>query len=191
MTGGCARQTKIVKLYDNSAAIEQPFQRILVLAIANDGDSRRHLEKLITSNLSSAGIYAVAAYSETGLKVPMLQRDVDAAAKTTESDAILITHIASVDTTVDVEPGQVDIISECRGGDPIDFFLYDHRELREPDSVKIAHTVVVITSLYNAGNGERIWTIQSTCFEKSSMDEVLLDEADAIVRQLQLDGLVN
>ena len=191
MTGGCARQTEIIKLYDNSAAIEQRFQRVLVLAIANNENSRRRLEELITSNLSSAGVDAVTAYSETGLNVPVLQREIDAAARNTESDAILITHIASVDTTVDVKPGQVDIISECRGGDPIDFFLYDHRELKEPDSVKFAHTVVVITNLYKAGSGERVWTIQSTCFEKASMDEVLHDEAEAIVRQLQIDKLVN
>ena len=90
-----------------------------------------------------------------------------------------------------MKPGQIKTLSECRGGDPIDFFLYDHRELKEPDSVKLAHTVVVITSLYNAASGERIWTIQSTCFEKASMDQVLREEAEAIVRQLQIDKLIN
>jgi hypothetical protein len=36
-----------------------------------------------------------------------------------------------------------------------------------------------------------MWTIQSTCFEKSTMDEVLQEEAKAIVRQLQIDKLVS
>jgi hypothetical protein len=190
-TGGCARQTEVIKLYDNSAAIEQRFQRLLVVAVANDDNSRRRLEELITENLTSAGIGAVAAYSETGMKKPLLQEELNAAARNTDSDGLLITHVASVDTRVDVKPGQIKTISECRGGDPIDFFLYDHRELKEPDSVRLAHTVVVVTSLYNAASGERIWTIQSTCFEKASMDEVLREEAEAIVRQLQRDKLVN
>jgi hypothetical protein len=57
--------------------------------------------------------------------------------------------------------------------------------------VKIAHTVVAVSNLYDVSDGERVWTIQSTCFEKASMDEVLQEEAKAIVRQLQIDNLVS
>ncbi len=191
ITGGCAKQTEVIKLHDSSSAVRQQFQRLLVVAVANDDNSRRRLEELITENLTSAGIGAAAAYLETGLEKPLLQEEINIAAQNTESDGLLITHVASVDTRVDVKPGQIKTLSECRGGDPIDFFLYDHRELKEPDSVKLAHTVVVITSLYNAASGERIWTIQSTCFEKASMDQVLREEAEAIVRQLQIDKLIN
>lgn len=57
--------------------------------------------------------------------------------------------------------------------------------------MKVAHTVVAVSNLYDASNGKRLWTIQSTCFEKASMDEVLQEEAKAIVRQLQIDNLVS
>jgi hypothetical protein len=83
-----------------------------------------------------------------------------------------------------------EILSECRGGDPVDYFLYDHRVLREPDSVHLAHTVVVVTSLYDRSTGNRIWTIQSTCFRKAELSEALVDEAKAIVRQLRFDRLI-
>ncbi|MEQ9563152.1 MAG: hypothetical protein RLN69_11570, partial [Woeseiaceae bacterium] len=82
------------------------------------------------------------------------------------------------------------VTSECRGGNPVDFFLYDRDELREPDSVSIAHEVTMLTNLYEAGTGKRIWTIQSTCFDKADFDAVLRQEAAAIVRQLRRDGLV-
>ena len=74
--------------------------------------------------------------------------------------------------------------------DPVDYSVYDQARVAQPESVEFALTVVAVTNLYDAGNGERLWSIQSTCFEKSTMDEVLQEEARAIVRQLALDELV-
>ena len=186
----CVPQTEVIKLYDNSDRASQKYERLLVVSVVGDIGTRRRLEELITGHLEDANVAAIAAYTETGLRTEMLQDEIDAAARHSNADAILITHIVSVDTRVDVDPGRTDVIAECRGGDPVDYFLYDYRELKVPDSVKIAHTVVAVSSLYDASDGERLWTIQSTCFEKSSMDEVLQEEAKAIVRQLQIDNLV-
>lgn len=190
VTAACIPQTEVIKLYDNTDRVKQDYERLLVISVAGDTGSRRRLEELITRQLASADIAAVAGYTQTGLKTTLLQDEIDAAARNAGADAILITHIVSVDTRVDIDEGRIDVESECRRGDPIDYFLYDHRELKEPDSVKVAHTVVAVTNLYDASDGERLWTIQSTCFEKASMDEVLQEEARAIVRQLQIDKLV-
>jgi hypothetical protein len=187
----CVPQTEVIKLYDNSERLGQEYQRLLVISVAGDTGTRRRLEELITGHLASADVDAVPGYTETGLKTDMLQDEIDAAARNAGADAILITHIVSVDTRLDIDPERTDIWAECRGGDPIDYFLYDYREIKEPESVKIAHTVVAVTNLYDASDGERMWTIQSTCFEKSTMDEVLQEEAKAIVRQLQIDKLVS
>lgn len=186
----CVQQTEVIKLYDNSARAGQKYERLLVISVVGDTGTRRRLEELITGHLETANVTAIAGYTETGLKTSLLQDEIDAAARSANADAILITHIVSVDTRLDIDTGRTDILSECRGGDPLDYFLYDHRELKEPDTVKIAHTVVAVSNLYDASDGERLWTIQSTCFEKSSMDEVLREEAKAIVRQLQIDNLV-
>jgi len=187
----CVQQTEIIKLYDNSARAGQKYERLLVISVVGDTGTRRRLEELITGHLEAANVTAIAGYTKTGLKKTLLQDEIDAAAKSANADAILITHIVSVDTRLDIDTGRTDILSECRGGDPLDYFLYDHRELKEPDTVKIAHTVVAVSNLYDASDGERLWTIQSTCFEKASMDEVLREEAKAIVRQLQIDNLVS
>lgn len=187
----CIPQTEVIKLYEDSARAGQNYERLLVISVVGDTGTRRRLEELITGHLETANVTAIAGYTETGLKTEMLQDEIDAAAKNANADAILITHIVSVDTRLDIETGRTDILSECRGGDPVDYFLYDHRELKEPDTVKIAHTVVAVSNLYDASDGERVWTIQSTCFEKASMDEVLQEEAKAIVRQLRIDKLVS
>lgn len=190
LVAACAPQTEIVKLYENSDDGKRRFDQYFVVVIAGDSNTRRRLEDRVTEELRAEGAGAVPAHTETGPGTTLLQEDIDAAARRSGSDAILVSHVASIDTTADTREGRVDVKSECRGGDPADYFLYDYEELKEPDTVRLAHTVVVVTNLYEVSSGERVWTIQSTCFDKETMDEVIHDEAEAIARQLRIDKLI-
>jgi len=188
---GCARQIEVVKLYDETGDSSRQFEKFFVVSIAGDSLTRRRLEDMITSQLQAAGGSAISAHTRTGVKTTLLQEEINTAAEAAGADAILITHVVSVATTANMEEGRVNVTAECRGGDPADYFLYDYEELKEPDSVSIAHTVVVVTNLYAAREGKLLWTIRSTCFEKETMDEVLLQEAEAIARQLKIDKLIS
>jgi hypothetical protein len=187
---GCATQTDVEKLYQHADAGRQSYERVLVVGIAADASGRRQMEDLVTAELVKVVESAVPAYSRVGVTPTVTQDAIDMAAEATGSDAILVTHIVSVSTTGEVRQGRVDIRSECRGGNPADYFLYDHKELREPDSVTFAHEVIVVSNLYDVGSGTRLWTIQSTCVDKADLDSVMRQEAKAIVGQLRRDGLI-
>ena len=153
-------------------------------------DSRREFENLITARIRDAGGNALPAHTKTGPKTTLPQDEIDAAAREADADAILVTHIVSVDTKTETREGRTDVLAECRGGDPADYFLYDYEELKVPDDVRIALTVVAVTNVYDTATGSRLWTIQSTCFEKATMGEVFYEEAEAIARQLGIDKLI-
>jgi hypothetical protein len=186
----CAGSTTVQKLYQDPGARGQNFNRILVLSIASDAGERRQMEELVSSELAERVDSAIPSYKRLGLASVITQDALDMAAEAAKADAILITHVVSVSTSAEVRKGRVDIKSECRGGNPADYFLYDHKELREPDSVSFAHEVVVVSNLYDADTGTRLWTIQSTCVDKAELKSVMADEARAIVRQLRRDGLI-
>lgn len=183
-------QTEVVKLYEDPARAAETYQRLLVVAVSGSFRQQQEFESEIVLRLRQEGVEAMPGYKNLDTSGGLLQSDIDRVSREVAADGILITHIASVDTSVDRQEGRVNVESTCRRGDPVDYFLYDHKVIREPDSVKVAHTVVVITNLYDAGNQDRVWTIQSTCFEKTSMSDVLLDESNAIVRQLRIDELI-
>lgn len=190
MAGSCAPQTEVLKLYDDPARQPKTYQRLLVVAISSDFGQQQRFENEIVLRLRREGVDATPSHTHLDASSGLLQDDINRLGEAAGADGILVTHIASVDTSIDMVEGRAEIESTCRGGDPIDYFLYDHKVIREPDSVKLAHTVIVIANMYDAGSQDRIWTIQSTCFEKSSMSAVLLDEANAIVRQLRIDELI-
>jgi len=190
IASACAAQTEVVKLYEDPARASKTYKRLLVVDISSDHDQQRQFENDVVLRLRKERVDAVASYSHLDASKGLLQDDIDRVGDKLGADAILVTHIASVDTSVDRVEGREELESTCRSGDPMDYFLYDHKIIREPDSVKVAHTVIVITNLYDAGSRDRIWTIQSTCFKKASIAETLAEEADAIVRQLRIDGLI-
>ena len=187
---GCASQTEVVKLYDDPSREQHAYKRILVVDLSSDHNQQQVFEDEIASRLRRENVDAFPSYTMLEAGNGLLQEDVDRASDAVDADGILITHIASVDTSIDRVEGREEIQSTCRRGNPVDYFLYDHEVLREPDSVKVAHTVIVISNLYDASSRERIWTIQSTCFKKASISEMLLEEAIAIVKQLQIDQLI-
>jgi len=190
IAGGCAPQTEVVKLYDDPARASKTYKRLLVVDISSDHSQQQRFETEIVLRLRREQVDAIPSHTHLDTSGGLLQDDINRVGEAVGADGILVTHIASVDTSIDMEEGRTEIESTCRGGDPVDYFLYDHKVIREPDSVKLAHTVIVITNMYDAVSQDRLWTIQSTCFEKTSMSAVLVDEANAIVRQLRIDQLI-
>jgi hypothetical protein len=190
LAGSCAPQTEVVKLYDDPARGSKVYERLLVVAVSSDSGQQQAFEREIVQGLQREGVDGIPGYIHFDTSNGLLQEAINQASATVDADGILITHVASVDMDIEKVEGRANIKSTCRGGDPVDFFLYDHKVVQEPDSVKVAHTVIVVTNLYDAANQDRVWTIQSTCFEKESMSAVLFDEAKAIVRQLRIDQLI-
>lgn len=188
--GGCAPQNSVVKLYEDTARAPKHYQRLLVVDVAGDHRQQTFFEGEITAKLRQQQVDAVPSYPKLDTSKGVTQAEINELADEINAEAILITHIASVDTEIDVVKGREQLKSTCRRGDPVDYFLYDHDVIAEPDTVKVAHTLVVISNLYDGRSHERVWTIQSTCFGKDSLSEVLTEEANAIVRQLRIDELI-
>lgn len=190
LVGGCAPQTEVIKLYEDSARAPQSYKRLLVVDLSSDHNQQQQFEDEIAGRLHRENVDAVPSYTMLDASQGLLQADINRVSDEIGADGILITHIASIDTKVEKVQGREELRSTCRRGDPVDYFLYDHKIVREPDSVRVAHTVIVITNLYDAKSHERVWTIQSTCFEKTTIADMFQDEAIAIVRQLRIDELI-
>ena len=190
LLAGCAPQAEVVKLYEDTSRRQGTYKRLLVVDISPNRNQRIDFERELVASLRKEGVEAIPSSSHIGDSNDLMQEAIDRLGEELSADGVLITHIASVDTKAEVEKGREELVSTCRGGSPAEYFLYDHDILRQPDSVKFAHTVVVISNLYEARSGTRVWTIQSTCFEKASMPEVMMEEARVIAQQLRIDELV-
>ena len=191
LIGACAPETAVVKLYEDPEQQSKTYKRLLIVDVASNHSDQQLFENAIVTRLKQEQVEAIPSYTMLDTSEGVTQDKINEVGDRVEADGILIVHIASLDTTMDTVKGRENLKTTCRGGDPVDFFLYDHEFIKEPDSVKVAHTVAVISNLYDGDSHERVWSIQSTCFEKASMPEVVREEAIAITRQLRLDELID
>ena len=187
---GCGTPAEVIQLHRAPPPSGERYARLLVVNVSPSRQLQVDFENEIVQRFLKENVEAVPAHSVLDSSNELQQTELDQAAADVSADAILMTHIVSLDTTADVDKGRSEILSECRGGNPLDYFLYDRVVISEPDSVRLAHTVTVISNLYDAKTRDRLWTIQATCFEKSTMSEVMREEANTIVRQLGIDGLI-
>jgi hypothetical protein len=191
LIGACAPETAVVKLYEDSAQPSKTYKRLLVVDVASSHNDQQLFENAIVTRLKQEQVEAIPSYTLLDTSDGVTQDRINEVGVQVDADGILVVHIASLDTRTDTVTGREELKMTCRGGDPVDFFLYDHEFIKEPDSVKVAHTVAVISNLYDGESHERVWSIQSPCFEKASMSAVQREDATAIARQLRIDELID
>ena len=121
----CAPQTEVVKLYDDPDRAATTYERLLVIAVSSDFDQQQQFENEIITGLRREQVEAIPSYTHVDTSDGVLQQDIDQLSATVGADGILISHVASVGTSVVTAEGRQEIESTCRGGDLVDYFLYD------------------------------------------------------------------
>ena len=185
IVSACASRTEIIDLYENENYAGQNYQRVLVADISGTINDREEFEKLLAAAIREEGSDAVASYTVIGFKSPVNAESISTAIERSGADAVLVTHMASVDSEPTLREGRVDVQQKCRQGDLVHSFLYDYPEIKTPDEVGISHTAKVIANLYDARDSERVWAVQSTCFDRDNWAEVVVDQTNGIAEYLQ------
>ena len=191
ISSACATRTEIIDLYENKAYIGQNYNRILVADISGTVNDREEFEKLLAAAIREEGSDAIASYTVIGFKGPVNAESISTAIERSGADAVLVTHMASIESEPTLKEGRVDVQQKCRQGDLVHSFLYDYPEIKSPDEVGVSHTAKVIANLYDARDSERIWAVQSTCFDRDNWAEVVVDQTNGIADYLQRRWLQN
>ena len=165
-----------------------PYSNILVIGIAPVAGSGRRFENALAAELSNKRTRARPNHRETegGTLSEAIVRE---AASSMGADAIIITSVKQVETGAEVR-GRVNLDEERRPRGLIDFFRYDYREDNRPPEVRSVYDVVLVSDLYDARSGERVYTVESSTMKAEDTFEVIVSESVAIARRLRKDGMV-
>jgi len=187
----CASSDRIVKIYEDAAFAGGPFNRILVVAAHEDVGNRRQFENSLVRVLNENGPVAVASLSVMQADEPINRDALIVAVRETGADAVMITRLLDVESSTSVEGGRVTATAQRRNDIAmVDFFRYDYVEYRDPMTVMTVHTVILLTDLYNVADETKIWSVESTSFDKTSVYGVFDGASRGITDQLRRDRLI-
>ena len=63
-------------------------------------------------------------------------------------------------------------------------------EFTEPENVTVSSNVVLITELYDASAEKKVWSVESSSFDRESIAQIVDGAAESIVNALRRDSLV-
>ena len=188
LLSGCATSERIVKVFEDPNFDAGPFTRILVVGVHEDRGIRRQFENSLVAAMNTTGPAAVASLSLMSADDPIERDPVVAAVRETAADAVLITRLVDVESTTSVQGGR------SAGADAVrrdnNFFRYDYVEYQDPMSVTTVRTVILSTDLYNVADENKIWSVESTSFDKGSVYGLIDGSSQSITDQLRRDGLI-
>jgi hypothetical protein len=186
----CAASTRVETLYRSPASGAAPFGKVLVVGVHENAALRQRFENAVVTALGG-GTQAVASVTLTDAERALDRDMVVAAAQSSGSDAVLVTRLLDVKYRADVEQGAG--VSQARRRDdaPIaDFFRYDYVTYQDPMTVTTVADVLLGTDLYSVATEAKVWSAESTAFEKNNVNDVIASVSGELAERLRAEGLV-
>jgi hypothetical protein len=191
----CSTGPQITRTQDLSESADAPYQKILVVALFSSFDARRKLERKVVQSLSELGTDAVASTSMMETTTPATRQTFLAMVETISADAVLVTHLVSVDSKSAMKDMNPQASVKVKPTYYFNVWEVELTEYVEPQSFEIKSELVLATQLYSVLSREPVWAIESKAKVVQEGDRgrnytYFLAEADAIVEHMSADGLI-
>lgn len=191
---GCAgpRVTPVLPL---SESADVPYDNILVVSLFESFDARRYMENAIVDQLESRGVNAVASTSKMDTRTPVNRDTFVAMVEELGSDALLLTQLVDLEVQSKVEDMRPEATYNVRSTWYYNVWSVELTEYEEPQNVEFRNTLILSAQVFSARTREPVWAIETTAkitqnFDRGLGEAPIVDEAAAIVRRLERDGLL-
>ena len=191
----CSSAPQVSKVSTVSEATDAPYDKVLVIALFESYDARRYLEKEIVDILSTRGVNAVRSTSLMDSRTPATRKTFLAMVDELQSDAVLVSQLASLETTTKMKDMNPEVTYNFRPTWYYNVWSVDQTEYIQPQGLQLKHDLVVATQLYSVETREPVWAIEARSKLKVEYDQyndysIFVDEAKAITGRLVRDGMV-
>ena len=190
LLGGCA-STSLINQWKNPTITSRPYQKFLVVGIANDITLRRAYENLLTEDLQKLGVNAVKSIDFLPQDLKPSREQVKEMVKKCGADAVITTRVAGVkDETVYIE-GYRTLgygAGAVSGSDSnSDFYMFYAGVVDMPEAQDL-QTAILETRLFDVKSAGLVWIASTSSFDSDQQFKTLHDLAQLIATTLRKEG---
>ena len=193
LLGGCA-STSLINQWKNPTVTPRPFQKFLVVGIANDITLRRAYENLLTEDLQKLGVNAVRSIDYLPKDRKPTKEQVRAMVKECGADAVITTRVAGTRNGMVFIDGSRFLsygVGSFASSDPnSDFFMFFAGAFSAPDAQDL-QTAVLETRLFDAENATLVWVATTSSFDSDQQFRTIRNLARLIATTLRREGFLN
>ena len=182
--------TRVSKTMHDADYRNATFSNVLVVAVSANYDARAQFERSVASGIRQTGARSKAYYTVVGHNPTITLDMIRAAIAEGGHDAVLFTQVKGSSQQLKVKDGPSDAQATAKGGSVVDLFRYNYEEFTEPENITVSSNVVLITELYDASAEKKVWSVESSSFDRESIAQIVDGAAESIVSALRRDSLV-
>ncbi|HNP35553.1 MAG TPA: hypothetical protein PKK10_06850 [Woeseiaceae bacterium] len=195
MLSACASGIKITTIQPLGETADAPYEKILVVALADTFDPRRYLEKEVVAQLSTHGVQAVAATSMMDTRTPLVRQTFVDMVKKVNADAVLVTQVVSNDVDMTVKELRPEATYNVWPTYYYNVFAVQQAEYVQPPGLAMGRALVLATQVYSVASQQPVWGIEMDFKVVQEDDQfwdytAFTDLAKAITGQMSRDRLI-
>ena len=165
--------------------LAKTYKRPLIIAISDSQQTRRIFENHMVASLLKRNIEAIPSYTLINSKQVINRETVINAIKGTDIDSVLVTYLVSIDTEMSERESPLNTGYSTNVSDSeVSSTIITNRGRYSDDEV-----ITLKNDLYSASSKTIVWSVQTRSAAVSSIDEVVIDVTDLLVKQLFSDGV--
>ncbi len=182
--------TKITSVWMDQEKSGSSFNDILVIGIAKEEHNRRLFEEQFTAQLNTAGVESEVSYKILPEGTVINRETVTAAIKGKNIDAVIVTHMVSVEEETVYRQNMDYRPSYGYYNGMYNYYPHVNTYVHQPGYYTTHDVVKLETNLYEVKSEELVWSAQSRSFAPESAKEVIDSLVKLVIKDLKEKGLI-
>lgn len=194
LVSACAGSTQMTATWHDEAYKRRSFDRILVVGVTDDQFRRRGFESAVVNALAGKRTEAVSSIEIMDADTALSDASLDAAGDKIQADAVLITRLTNTTVTAKQIDSRVNVQAQAKGGNIVDFFRYDYKDVEDPGYLQAKISFVLSSNLYETAGGTLVYSIETVTSDKNTdyntvVFDIIENTSVKIGQRLRRDGL--
>lgn len=195
LLGACASAPQVKVVQNLAPTAGAPYQKVLVVALFEKFDFRRYLEEEIVSSLAAQGVTAVRSTSRMDTRTPVVAQTFIDMVQEIGADALLLTQMTGHAGEVSAKDARPEATLNYWPTYYYNVFEVQQTEYIAPPIMQVSHDLVLGTQMFSVRDRKPVWAMESHSQFVVKIEDgldygIFVQEAEAIVRQLVRDGVV-
>ncbi len=182
--------TKLTSVWMDQQKTGIAFNDILVIGIAEEEHNRRLFEEELAAQLNAAGVESEVSYKILPQGTNITRDTVAAAIEGKNIDAVIVTHLVSVDEETVYRQNMNYRPTYGYYNDLYSYYPHVHTYVHSPGYYTTHEVVRLETNLYEVKTEDLVWSAQSRSFAPESAKEVIDDLIKLVIKDLKEKELV-
>jgi DNA-binding transcriptional regulator YhcF (GntR family) len=184
---GCATNATVSSNWLDESKRNSRYDRVLVIAMAEQGDKRMSFEDAVAFDLRSDTTQAWPSSRHMATTTKINADTIAPVVRELGATAVVISRVSKMEVSTSESKPYTDVTTTRKKGTA---FRYDYVEKEIPILVTPEFTTELETDVVDVASGERIYSVVAAASGQESLSEVINVLSAAIAKRLRSDGVI-